>query len=173
MTSQVDPDAYTTPFLVTKTSHRDPYPAISPSKLENSQKGKLIIITGGGAGIGAAAAKVWSLAGASGIVIAARSTKKLEAVAHELKSINPTLTVLTVPTDITVEKDVQNLYDQTQQKFGRHADVLMNVAGYLEQAKMIGEQDVDAWWKGFEVNLKGLYAMVHYFIKSQPDSKKP
>jgi NADP-dependent 3-hydroxy acid dehydrogenase YdfG len=64
-----------------------------------------------------------------------------------LKSDVSTLTVLTVSTDITVEKDVQNLYDLTQQKFCRHAVVLMNVAGYLEEPKMIGEQNVDAWWK--------------------------
>jgi hypothetical protein len=57
MTSQVDPHAYTTPFLVTKTGHRDPYPAILPSKLENSQQGKLIIITGGSAGIGAVSSR--------------------------------------------------------------------------------------------------------------------
>ena len=96
-----------------------------------------------------AAAKVWAQAGASGIVIAARSHEKLEAVAQELKDINAHVVVLTVPTDITIEKEVQNLYTQTQQKFGRHADVLLNVAGYLEEAKLIGDQDVDAWWKGF------------------------
>ena len=53
MPDQVDKNAYTTPFLVTKTSHRDPYPAVLPSKPNNSQEGKLVIITGGGAGIGA------------------------------------------------------------------------------------------------------------------------
>jgi NAD(P)-dependent dehydrogenase (short-subunit alcohol dehydrogenase family) len=57
--------------------------------------------------------------------------------------------VLAVPTDITNEKDVQNLYMQTQQKFGRHADVLLNVAGYLGDEKPVGEQDIDAWWKPF------------------------
>jgi len=173
MSTYVDPNAYTTPFLVTKTSHRDPYNAISPSKPENSQEGKLIIITGGGAGIGAAAAKIWARAGAFGIVIAARSKERLEAVARELVAINSKLIVLAVPTDITIEKDVQNLYAQTQQKFGRHADVLMNVAGYLEEAKLIGEQNVDAWWKGFEVNLKGLFSMTHHYINSQPNSKSP
>lgn len=66
-----------------------------------------------------------------------------------MEAISPGLTVLAVPTDITIETDVENLYNQTQQKFGGHADVLMNVAGYLEEAKVIGEQDVNMWWKGF------------------------
>lgn len=173
MSSQVDTNAYTTPFLATAKSHRDPYPAISPSKSENSQKGKIVIVTGGGAGIGAAAAKVWARAGASGIVIAARNAKSLQAVAQELNSINPDVVVLSVPTDITLEKDVQNLYDQVQNKFGRQADVLLNVAGYQEEAKKVGEQDVESWWRGFEVNLKGLYSMVHYFIKSQSNTEDP
>lgn len=94
-----------------------------------------------------ATAKVWARAGAFGIVIAARSAEKLELVAQDLKSVNPNVTVLAVPTDITIDKDVQNLYAQTQQKFGRHADVLLNVAGYGEEPSLVGEQDVDAWWK--------------------------
>jgi hypothetical protein len=48
-----NPNQFTTPFAITKVVHRDPYPAISPERPENSQSGKVIIITGSGSGIGA------------------------------------------------------------------------------------------------------------------------
>jgi len=51
--AQVDPDQFTTPFMVTPTKRRDPYPALDPSKPSNSQKGKIIIITGASSGLGA------------------------------------------------------------------------------------------------------------------------
>src|SRR3954465_10296854 len=53
MSQEFDADAYSRPKCLTKTMHRDPYPAISPEAPENSQSGKIILITGGGSGIGA------------------------------------------------------------------------------------------------------------------------
>lgn len=44
---------YTMPFQLTKTIRRDPYDLILPEKKDNSQAGKIIVITGGGTGIGA------------------------------------------------------------------------------------------------------------------------
>jgi FlaA1/EpsC-like NDP-sugar epimerase len=44
---------FTTPFQLTKSMHRDVYPAVDPSNPELSAKGKVIIITGAGGGIGA------------------------------------------------------------------------------------------------------------------------
>jgi hypothetical protein len=53
MAQQVDPDQFTTPFMPTPTKRRDPYPALDPFKPSNSQKGKIIIITGASGGLGA------------------------------------------------------------------------------------------------------------------------
>ncbi len=49
---EFDPHRFTIPYALTPSIHRDPYPAISPELESNSQKGKIIIVTGGGAGIG-------------------------------------------------------------------------------------------------------------------------
>ncbi|EKD14500.1 uncharacterized protein L3040_000031 [Drepanopeziza brunnea f. sp. 'multigermtubi'] len=171
MAQQVDPERWSTPYLVTKTLRRDPYPAISPYNPANSQKDKIIIITGASSGIGEAAAKVWARARAKGIVIAARRLDALNEVAEELKSISPTTQVLAVKTDIVVESDVKSLFDRVQETFGRAADVLLNNAGYLKDGA-IAETPADEWWTGIEINLKGPYLMSQYFIQSQPNPKE-
>ena len=52
--AETDPTlAYTMPFQLTKKLHRSVYPYISSENPENSQTGKIIVITGGGTGIGA------------------------------------------------------------------------------------------------------------------------
>jgi len=173
MSQQADPNQFTTPFLLTKASHRNPYPAISPSNPANSQKGKIIIITGASAGIGEAAAKVWAEAKASGIVIAARSFDTLLKVKAKLESISPETKVLAVKTDIASEESVKNLFVEVQKTFGRPADVLLNNAGHLDEGTTIAETSPDQWWKTMEINVKGVYSMVHHYIQSQPDPKNP
>lgn len=53
MTQVPDPNAFTTPFSITESIHRDPYWAIDPKNPANNQAGKIIIITGASAGLGA------------------------------------------------------------------------------------------------------------------------
>jgi NAD(P)-dependent dehydrogenase (short-subunit alcohol dehydrogenase family) len=171
--SQVDADAFTVPFMATKTPRRDPYEAILPTNPANSQKGKIIVITGGSSGIGAAAAKVWAQAGAEGVVITARGASALQKVASELESSYPATKILAIPGDITSNEDVKNLFASVQKTFGRAADFLLNNAGFLEDNKLIGETPADVWWKTFEINVKGAYNMTHQFIQSQPNPKEP
>jgi hypothetical protein len=53
-TDRSDPNlAYTLPFQLTKKIHRKVPDALQPEKEENNQKGKIVVITGGGSGIGA------------------------------------------------------------------------------------------------------------------------
>jgi len=48
----MDPNAFTTPFQLTKSLKRDVYPAIDPKNPTLSAKGKTILITGATGGLG-------------------------------------------------------------------------------------------------------------------------
>jgi hypothetical protein len=61
MAQELDPNMYTYPFQFTKTMHRQPYDDILPSKPSNSQKGKIVIITGAYGGIGAVSSAFGSI----------------------------------------------------------------------------------------------------------------
>ncbi len=83
--------------------------------------GSVCIVTGASSGIGAATARLLSRSGAR-VVLAARRTDRLEALAAELPAS------LAVTTDLTILGDIQRLVDTAIATFGR-IDVLVNDAG--------------------------------------------
>src|SRR5215469_1597598 len=98
-----------------------------------SLRGKVAIITGGGTGIGAETARIFTRHGAAGIVLAARTESDLEAVAAQLETIamdvdNTSLRVLPVRTDVKDEASVVAMVECTMAEFGQ-IDVLINNAG--------------------------------------------
>ncbi len=98
-----------------------------------SLRGKVAIITGGGTGIGAETARIFTRHGAAGIVLAARTESDLEAVAAQLETIamdvdNTSLRVLPVRTDVKDEASVVTMVERTMAEFGQ-IDVLINNAG--------------------------------------------
>lgn len=52
MAANLDPNMLTSPFQLTKSLHRDVYPAIDPKKTGSLAADKVIIVTGAGGGIG-------------------------------------------------------------------------------------------------------------------------
>src|SRR5215472_8638020 len=98
-----------------------------------SLRGKVAIITGGGTGIGAETARLFTRHGAAGIVLAARTEPDLAMVSGELTSIaadagNAGFRVLPVRTDVKDEASVVALVEATMAEFGQ-IDVLVNNAG--------------------------------------------
>ena len=83
---------------------------------------KVIVITGGSAGIGAAAARLLASQGHS-IVLAARDAERLDTVARELGPA-----VFTVVADVTRRADVERIRDEALRTCGR-IDVWVNNAG--------------------------------------------
>lgn len=86
---------------------------------------RVVVITGGSAGIGAAIARRLAESGHS-LVLAARGAAPLETLATELAGRDAV--VIAVPTDVTRREQVERLRDAAVARFGR-IDVWINNAG--------------------------------------------
>lgn len=116
-------------------------------------KGKSVIITGAGRGIGKAAALMFAEAGAR-LTLAARSEAELHNVAAEANRLGGD--AIAVATDISDPAAVENLYNNALEKFDR-VDILVNNAGMLEPFGMTEETDISRWQQCIMVNLFGYY----------------
>lgn len=90
---------------------------------------KVIIITGGTSGIGAATARRCAAEGAK-VVLAGRSADKGDALARELGG-----EAVFYQTDVMREADIASLVDKTMERFGR-LDCLFNNAGAGERSSV-------------------------------------
>lgn len=119
--------------------------------MENHEiRGKTVLITGASRGIGEAAARAFAAAGAK-IVITARSTDALNALAAELGG-----DVLAVPCDVADAASVADVVDQSIAHFG-NLDVLIGNAGMIDPIAPMAETDPDAYSRLIDVNLKGVF----------------
>jgi len=87
--------------------------------------GKIAIVTGSSSGIGKAIALRFAEEGAS-VVIAARRVELCQEVLQSIQDHGGQ--GMSVPTDVREESQVENLIDQTVQRYGR-LDLLVNNAG--------------------------------------------
>ncbi|KAF1358372.1 NAD(P)-binding protein [Lizonia empirigonia] len=159
----MDPNAFTTPFQLTKSMRREIYPAIDPKNPELSAVGKTVLITGATGGIGGEVARAWALAGAKGIVLAGRNEDLLDEPASAVKAISPSTQVLALTADLTSTSDVERLF-KVIDSLGA-IDVLVHAAGGTT-AGVVGDLDPDAWFKDYELNVKASYIVVHHYLKS-------
>lgn len=121
---------------------------------------KVVVVTGAGNGIGRATALRCAAAGAT-LVLAGRSTEKLEEVAAGLRSAGST--ALVVPTDVTDPEAVEQLAAGTITAFGR-ADVLVNNSGIAGPTALAWETPIAEWQQTLDVNLTGPWLCARVFI---------
>jgi len=115
-------------------------------------KDRVAIVTGASAGIGASIATVFAKEGAK-VVLAARRREQLDALARTIQAAGGT--ALAVPTDVTVEEQVLNLFRRTQDAFG-HLDILVNNAG-TSVGKLTEELTLEEWRRVIDCNLTGAF----------------
>lgn len=111
------------------------------------------IVTGGGSGIGAAVAHALAGAGWT-VVLAGRRREALEAVVATGAELKGGLEA--VPTDVTDEGSVRDLFDSTVARHGR-VDLLFNNAGMGAPAVDLDAHTLAAWNDVVAVNLTGAF----------------
>jgi NAD(P)-dependent dehydrogenase (short-subunit alcohol dehydrogenase family) len=110
--------------------------------------GKVLFVTGGGSGLGAATARRFAAEG-GGVAVADLDRSRAESVASELEDS------VAVACDVSSEQSVQEAVGQARERLGR-IDCVLNSAGYVHFAP-IEELELDDWNRMLAVHLTGTF----------------
>lgn len=134
---------------------------MSEGKLQN----KVAIVTGSSRGIGSAIAQRLSDEGAKIVVNYAGSSDKAQEVVAQIEAKGGN--AIALQADVSKIADIQRLFDQTIEKFGK-VDILVNNAGIILYKLItdVTEADFD---KIFAINVKGTYFACQQAAKRMAD----
>ena len=113
---------------------------------------KIAIITGAGSGVGRATALRFAREGARAFLFG-RTQATLETVAHDIAQRDGIAHL--VVGDVAREEDVQRLYQQVEQHYGR-VDILVNCAGIVA-VRPFAEMETETWDRVIDTNLRGTF----------------
>ena len=122
--------------------------------MDTRLKGKVAVVTGAGSGIGRALATRLAQDGAS-VVIA--DLRNFDVAAAEVARATGART-LGLQVDVSVEKDVERMAEETAKTFGR-LDILVNNAAIFSSLELRAFEEIapDEWRKVMEVNTLGVF----------------
>ena len=132
-------------------------------------QGRHALITGAGAGIGAAIALQLAQAGCR-LTLCGRSQGTLQAQAEALREQMPDVAVLIAPMDVADEHAVQAAVQQAQARFGP-VNILVNNAGQAS-SQPFAKTDVAHWQQMLSVNLTGTYHCIQAVLPGMLEAAK-
>ncbi|MBF59634.1 SDR family oxidoreductase [Halomonas sp. FeN2] len=112
---------------------------------------KVVLLTGASSGIGEATAR-WLAGQGHHLIIGARRTDRLEALAHSLREEGGSVDFQAL--DVTDLKDMQAFADFAIKTHGR-IDVIVNNAGVMPLSPLAALK-VDEWNRMIDVNIRGV-----------------
>ena len=118
---------------------------------DRALNGRIAIVTGASAGIGAAISETLAHAGAK-VVLAARRLERIEAIARALGDSG--CEALAIRTDVTSLEDMKALAEAAKSRFGG-IDILVSNAGVMPVTPFVDVQ-VDDWKRMVDVNVNGV-----------------
>ena len=117
---------------------------------------KIVLITGGGTGVGEAAAAAFAAGGAQ-VIITGRRTEKLAQVCESIASAKP---VRYYAADMANRAEVTALVEWVNAEFGP-IDILVSNAGVNVRERTLSELSLENWDYIMNVNATGAYNIVH------------
>jgi len=126
-------------------------------------KNKIAIITGASQGMGREIALAYAGEGAN-IALVARTKSNLDLVANEVRGLGAK--ALTIPTDVTIEEQVNNMVQKTLDEFGR-IDILVNSTGgiFHDYQTMVSDLSLADWQFSLNINLTGVFLCSRAVLK--------
>ena len=115
-------------------------------------QGDVAVVTGGGAGIGAATCRRLASEDAHVVVVDWDEARAEETVDAIHRDDGPE--AIAIETDVGDERAVEAMADRVEARFGA-VDVLVNNAGIRVDPKPVTEADEESWDRVLDVNLKG------------------
>jgi len=113
---------------------------------------KIMLVTGGGRGIGAATCRLAAARGYAVAVNYAQNAVAAQALVGEIVAAGGR--AIAVQADVAVESEVEAMFRTVDAKLGR-LDVLVNNAGIVDMAMRFDEMDAARWQRMFAVNVIG------------------
>ncbi len=120
--------------------------------------GKIAIVTGSSRGIGKATAIEFAKEGAKVVVSYVNRKSDADLVVSEIKKIGSD--VIAIKCDVSNEKEVKHMINQTVKTFGR-LDILVNNAGIVFDVPF-SKRTVEHWKKTLDVDLIGVFICSKY-----------
>lgn len=149
--------------------HTTAYHSISPSRPELSAKGKTLVVTGGGTGIGSETARHFAEAGVSRIALLGRREQPLLETKASIEKKFPDVEVFVAPTDVTDKAQV----DAAFAKFAGDGsiDILVSGAAVIGPQEPVANVDSDKFLDAIQDNLKGSLVVAQAFLRhAAPDA---
>ena len=118
-------------------------------------EGKIALVTGGGAGMGACDCWKFAEEGAKGILIVDLNVDDAEKVAKEIMAQYPECKCVAVKCNVAKEADVDHCFEVLDQEFGT-LDILVNNAGVSESTPFT-EYTEETYDRVMDLNVKGIF----------------
>ncbi|KAK0514047.1 hypothetical protein JMJ35_003769 [Cladonia borealis] len=150
------------------TYHHDTYDYISPAKYRDTLKGKVVLITGAGRGIGKATALAFAAAGAS-VACLARTHSDVENVVRQIEQ-NGYPRAMALMEDVADSEAPGRVIKEIEATLGP-VDVLVNNAGISRVSDIEHEKDIFKSWGVIEVNMRGTIGFIHAVLPSMISRK--